>query len=203
MNTKAGRRLGSKTAENRELLLEAAEQIMVDEGYAALSARNVANRAGLKVPLLYYYFQDMDDLILELARRNARRRLERFVKALASADPLRSIWVMNRESTSAIFTTELVALANHRASIRDEIVAMAREFRTLQIQALTQIFNERNIDTDQVPPAALVAIVGALSRAMAQDLALGVTEGYDQALNLVEAGLEWLESQSGNTQAED
>ncbi|HEY8385815.1 MAG TPA: helix-turn-helix domain-containing protein [Porticoccaceae bacterium] len=203
MNTKAGRRLGSKTAENRELLLEAAEQIMVDEGYAALSARNVANRAGLKVPLLYYYFQDMDDLILELARRNARRRLERFVKALASADPLRSIWVMNRESTSAIFTTELVALANHRASIRDEIVAMAREFRTLQIQALTQIFNERNIDTDQVPPAALVAIVGALSRAMAQDLALGVTEGYDQALNLVEAGLEWLESQSGSTQAED
>lgn len=203
MNTKAGRRLGSKTAENRELLLEAAEQIMVDEGYAALSARNVANRAGLKVPLLYYYFQDMDDLILELARRNARRRLERLVKALASADPLRSIWVMNRESTSAIFTTELVALANHRASIRDEIVAMAREFRTLQIQALTQIFNERNIDTDQVPPAALVAIVGALSRAMAQDLALGVTEGYDQALNLVEAGLEWLESQSGNTQAED
>lgn len=203
MNTKAGRRLGSKTAENRELLLEAAEQIMVDEGYAALSARNVANCAGLKVPLLYYYFQDMDDLILELARRNARRRLERFVKALASADPLRSIWVMNRESTSAIFTTELVALANHRASIRDEIVAMAREFRTLQIQALTQIFNERNIDTDQVPPAALVAIVGALSRAMAQDLALGVTEGYDQALNLVEAGLEWLESQSGNTQVED
>ncbi len=189
---KAKRRLGSETARNRRLLVEAAANLMVEEGYAAISARRVAQKAGLKVQLVYYYFKDMDDLILAVVRRNSSKRLKKFVRILAGPDPLRAMWIMNRDATSAISTTELLAVANHRENIRTEIVKIAREFRHLQIEAVEQLLVERGVDTNKLPAAAIVTIVSALSRAMAQDTALGVEEGYDQAVALVECGLEWL-----------
>ena len=189
---KAKRRLGSETAKNRELLVEAAARLMVEEGYAAISARKVAEKAGLKVQLVYYYFKDMDDLILAVVKRNSSKRIKKFIRALAGPDPLRAVWIMNRDSTSAISTTELLALANHRESIRTEIVKTAREFRHLQIEAVERLLVERGVDTNEIPAAAIVTIISALSRAMAQDTALGVDEGYDQAEAMVERGLEWL-----------
>ena len=186
---KAKRRLGSETAKNRGLLVEAAARLMVEEGYAAISARKVAEKAGLKVQLVYYYFKDMDDLILAVVKRNSSKRVKKFVRTLAGPDPLRAVWIMNRDSTSAISTTELLALANHRDSIRTEIVKTAKEFRHLQIEAVERLLIERGVDVKKVSAGAIVTIVSALSRAMAQDTALGVDEGYEEAVALVEQGL--------------
>ena len=63
------RRLGAPDAKNRTVLLDAAEQLMRDEGYAAVTSRRVAEKAGLKPQLVHYYFRTMDDLFLELYRR--------------------------------------------------------------------------------------------------------------------------------------
>lgn len=189
---KAKRRMGVETAENRSRLIDAAADLMVEEGYAAVTARQVAKKAGLKVQLVYYYFKDMDDLILAVVKRNSSKRLKKFVRILAGSDPLRAIWIMHRDSTSAISTTELLALANHRESIRSEVVKTAREFRHLQIEALEQLLGEYGVDTEEIPAAAIVTIVAALSRAMAQDCALGVDEGYTEAVELVERCLDWL-----------
>jgi len=189
------RRLGVETAKNRSRLIDAAVELMVEEGYAAVTARKVAAKAGLKVQLVYYYFKDMDDLILAVVKRNSVKRMKRFVRTLAGPDPLRAIWVMNRDSTSAASTTELLALANHRETIRSEVVRAAKEFRHLQIEAVEQLLGDYGLDREKVPPAAVVTIIAALSRAMAQDSALGVDEGYPEAVALVERGLDWLVQQ--------
>jgi AcrR family transcriptional regulator len=188
------RRLGADNAKNRLRLVDATERLLCEEGYAAISARRVAEEAGLKLPLVYYYFRTMDDLILEVVRKNSARRLKHFVQALASPEPLRAIWKVNRDHSSAISATELIALANHRESIRTEVVAAAREFRSLQIEAVDRLLADKGIDRETYPPAGIVAIVAALTRAMAQDTALGVDAGYDEAVNLVERGLELLAS---------
>lgn len=192
---KSGRRLGTENAKNRALLVDTAERVLCEDGYAAITARNVAARAGLKVPLVYYYFRTMDDLILEVVRKNTAKRNKRFVSALASSDPLRALWDLNREPSSAISTTELIALANHRESIRNEVVAIAREFRSLQIEAVDRLLAARGVDREAFPAGAVVTIVTALTRTMAQDCALGVSEGYDEAVALVERGLKMLATQ--------
>ena len=189
---KTKRRLGVETAKNRGLLIDAAARLMVEEGYAATSARKVAAKAGLKVQLVYYYFRDMDDLLLAVVKRNSSDHMKKFVRALAGPDPLRALWTMNRDPVSAISTTEWLALANHRENIRTEIVKFSHEYRQLQIEAVEQLLVERGVDTGEVPAAAVVTIVSALSRTMAQDCALSVDEGYDQAIALVERGLDWL-----------
>ena len=58
-------------AKNRGVLLDAAEQLMLEDGYAAVTSRRVAERAGLKPQLVHYYFRTMDELFIEVFRRRA------------------------------------------------------------------------------------------------------------------------------------
>ncbi|WP_167854687.1 TetR/AcrR family transcriptional regulator [Mangrovimicrobium sediminis] len=187
--SKPQRRIGKESAENRTALIDATERLLRDEGYIAITARNVAEAAGLKTPLVYYYFETMDDLILEVIRKSSARRLKLFVEALGAEDPLKALWELHRDHTAGISATELIALANHRESIRAEAVASARNFRTLQIEAVEQQLKSRGLDAETYPAAGIVTIVAALARAMAQDAVLDVNEGYDEAMRLVESAI--------------
>ena len=63
--------------ETRTALLDAAQEIMLEDGYAAVTTRRIATKAGVNSALVYYYFDTMDDLFIELFRRGADRSLER------------------------------------------------------------------------------------------------------------------------------
>ena len=67
------RRIGAPDAKNRIVLLDAAEQLLIEEGYAAVTSRRVADRAGLKPQLVHYYFRTMEDLFLAVFHRRAER----------------------------------------------------------------------------------------------------------------------------------
>ena len=62
----SSRRIGSRDSKTRAQLLDAAERLMRDEGYAAVTSRRVAAEAGLKPQLVHYYFRTMDDLFVDL-----------------------------------------------------------------------------------------------------------------------------------------
>lgn len=166
--------------------MEAAAHLLVAEGYAAVTARRVAEQAGLKVPLVYYYFQTMDELIQAVVHRNSAKRVELLEQVMVSSQPLRALWDLNSDPAAAITTSELLALANHRESIRNEVVAAARQFRTFQIDLVGQMIERRGLDGGAYPAGAIVTIVAALGRALAQDTALGVAEGYEEALVVLE-----------------
>src|SRR5688572_17461287 len=78
------RRIDGPNSKNRGVLLDAAERVMIAEGYAAVTSRRVAAEAGLKPQLVHYYFATMDDLFLAVFRRRAEVGLERQAAALAS-----------------------------------------------------------------------------------------------------------------------
>ncbi|HEY6427499.1 MAG TPA: helix-turn-helix domain-containing protein, partial [Acidimicrobiales bacterium] len=78
------RRIGAETSKTRTVLLDAAEKLMLEEGYAAVTSRRVAAAAGLKPQLVHYYFRTMDDLFLALFRRRAEQGLERQARAFDS-----------------------------------------------------------------------------------------------------------------------
>src|SRR5262245_45260655 len=93
----ATRRLGAPDAKNRTVLLDAAEQLMREEGYAAVTSRRVADRAGLKPQLVHYYFRTMDELFLELFQRRADRMLHYHQLALQTRQPLWALWELNTD----------------------------------------------------------------------------------------------------------
>lgn len=192
MSLATQRRMGVEGAKNRDLLVDAAERVMLAEGYAAVTARRVAAEAGLKTQLVYYYFQTMDDLIRTLVQKNSARRLSLLEEVIASDYPLHRHWEQISDPATARLSAELLALAHHRESIRNEIVVAARAYRDRQVEALDAILAARGVDRKKYPAAALMAIVSGLARAIGQDRALGWDDGYLEASNIIEHALVFL-----------
>ena len=181
------RRMGVENSKMRTLFVEAAEALLREEGYMSISARQVAAKAGLKTQLLYYYFQTMDELILAVVKRINERRQQRFDEALATANPLRAIWELNSDPSSAAVSAELTSIATHREAIREEIVRSAQQFRTRQIEAVSSLIGARG--KADYPAAGLVMIAIGVARTIITESALGLTEGHAEALAIIERAL--------------
>ena len=187
------RRIGAEDSKTRVLLLDAAERLMLREGYAAVTSRKVAAEAELKPALVHYYFRAMDDLFLAVFRRRAEENLARFDRVLESPQPLRALWELSTEPGSSAFTVEFTALANHRKAIRSEIAAYAERFRSAQVAALSSRLPAYGIDVDEFPPEAFVMLMTSISRVLAMEEGLGMTGGHAQTLALIERTLQRFE----------
>lgn len=181
------RRIGAEDSATRHALLDAAQQLILEDGYASVTSRRVAATAGLKPQLVHYYFRTMDDLFVALVHRGAEQNLERQARALESSTPLRALWEFCSDPAGATLTMEFSALANHRKAIRSEIAAYAEQFRKLQTEALAMIIKRAGIPAKKLPPGALAVFLTAISQIVVIEDALGVTSGHQEAIALVES----------------
>jgi AcrR family transcriptional regulator len=190
------RRIGAADSKTRAQLIDAAEQLLVEEGYAAVTSRRVGARAGLKAQLVHYYFRTMDDLFIEVFRRNAERNLAAFERVLAADPSLRTLWRLNADPRSATFAIEFVALANHRKEIRGEIARYAERFRAAQLDALTAALAAGGVTAEQLPPIVALMLMTGLSQVLTLETALGVSTGHEAAVSFVEETIDRIESRS-------
>ena len=180
------RRIGAEDSATRSALLDAALQLMIEDGYAAVTSRRVAARADLKPQLVHYYFRTMDDLFVALVRRGAEQNLERQAAALASPRPLHALWEFNNDAIGAKMAMELSALANHRKAIRTELGTYAEQFRRLQREGLATALEASAIDTDAVSPDVILFLMTAVPQVLVMEEALDVSSGHDDTRALIE-----------------
>ena len=173
-------------------LIEATVQIMHDEGYAAATSRRVAAKAGVKQALVYYYFPTMDDLFLEVLRVGAETALNQMRAALTDDDPLGALWRINSDSRRSVLNTEFMALANHRKVIGAELKAYAERVRDIETAAVTLVLRANKVDISAYPPVAIGLLIAQTARSLANELAVGVTEGHDELRALVDQHLDSL-----------
>ena len=179
----------------REALIEATAQIMLDEGYAAATSRRVAAKAGVKPPLVHYYFPSMDDLFVAVLRDKAEANLVRQRQAITEAEPLRALWQLSSAHDTQLFT-EFLAMANHRKTIRSEIASYATRFRDIEEGAIALALRARGVDLASFPPVVLSMIMGALARMVMHEQRLGIARGHDQGRAFIEQCLERFEMPS-------
>jgi AcrR family transcriptional regulator len=189
----ADRRIGTTDSKTRSQLLDAAERLLIDEGYAAVTSRRVGAAAGLKPQLVHYYFRTMDDLFVEVFRRRAEQNLGHFEEALAAGGSLRSIWELTADARGAAFTTEFAALANHRKSIRAEIARYAERYRAAQVDALSKALADAGVDEAELSPIVGVLLMTGLAQILTLEERLGVTAGHDEIRAFVDDALRRLE----------
>lgn len=172
------RRPRSATPEKRRRLLDAAERIMLRDGYAAVTSRRVEAEAGLK---LHYHFGSLDELFVAVVRRRGESNVALLADALASPEPLRAWWRLISEPRGNTLLVELTAAANHRPALRAEVAAFAREVRRMQLEALDSILDDYGIDREIFPPALVAAAVQGLAFVMAHDKAAGFDTAHEEA----------------------
>lgn len=196
MNAQPKRRIGAPDAKNRALLLDAAEQVMLAEGYPAVTSRRVAEQAGLKHQLVHYYFRTMDELFLAAFRRRGDQGLTDQTAALASPKPLWALWRFSTDPAGAALTTQFMALARHRPALKAEIARYAQALRAEQVTAVAELLERSELDSEDCPAEVMMVLMTSLSRMLVMESeALGVTLGHPETVAFVERWLRRLEGE--------
>lgn len=190
----AERRPRATTEEKRKRILDATEEIMLKEGYAAVSSRSVATAVGIQAPLVHYYFATLDDLFASVLQRRAGRNVERMAEALASPEPLRTWWKLASDPRGTAMFVELLAAANHRPALKAEVGRVARDVRHMQMRALDTLLGEYGIDAEDFPPPLVAAAVQGLAFSAVQDQVAGYDTAPEQAIAAMDKLVDRLEA---------
>jgi len=192
------RRFGVESSQTRHALLDAAELIMREEGYAAVTSRHVANRAELKPQLVYYYFRTMDDLFLAVFQRRSERSFAHLKTLLSEPQPLHTLWKLLCDPDHGGLTAEFMALANHRKTIGDALAQQAEQLRAMQTELLARALRESGMESERFPPVVFSMLLATLSQVLVRERALGIETGHAELTNLIEHFLNQLEPPAPN-----
>jgi len=191
------RRMGPETAATRSALMDATEAVMRDEGYAAVSSRRVAERAGVNQQTVYYYFQTMDDLLLAAFRRRTLSLLKQLERTMAAERPLHAYWRTLGDPHEAALTVEYLALANHNERIRRETLEFGERLRRLQVEQLAERIKLSVRGKEQVAPIAVIMAVTYVGHLLGFEATLGIRGGHREVRALMEWCLRQLEPIGG------
>jgi len=189
------RRVGAETSKTRDALLDCVETMLLEEGYASVSYRALAAKAGVTASLVQYYFPALDEIFLAAIRRYSDRNLELLRTALQkrAQDPLHAMWEYSWDEATGALITEFMALGNHRKSIRSEIAEVTERMRKLQIEVLTETFGaDARLDGD-LSLAAVVLLITGIPKFLNLEEGVGVKTAHTEVVQAVERYLDAIE----------
>jgi len=189
------RRSGAERPKTRDLLLDCVETMMLEEGYASVSYRALAAKAGVRASLVQYHFPSLDEIFLAAIRRYSDRNLELLRAALEKRthDPLHAMWEYSWNEATGALITEFMALGNHRKSIRSEIAEVTERMRKLQIDVLSETFGaDARLDGDMSLGAVVLLITG-IPKFLDLEEAVGVKTAHTDLVHAVERYLDAIE----------
>ena len=179
------RRMGPRDSESSLQLLDAAERVLRNEGYGAISSRRVAEEAGLKQQLVYYYFQSMEELLLACFQRRTARALAKLAEDAASAHPVRAIWNTLSNASDGKLSFEFMALANHNEAIRLEISRFVAQARAIEAEAFVQRMDS-GADLGPILPAAAAFLLSSSALMLGREAATGIDTGHPEKRDLID-----------------
>jgi AcrR family transcriptional regulator len=171
--TQAGARktVQPKGRQRAQEILRAARALLVENGYAALTTRKVAERAGVRQSNLQYYFPTKVDLVralFESSVSDSMRPLVRMVRARLSPER-RLSWAVDQFLQShqsldqQVFLRELWALAAHDPAVAGVMNGFYRRWIDLTTKNLLEITPALGLRRAQRHALLIISLVDGLS----------------------------------------
>lgn len=184
--------MGPAGSDNWHAMLDGAQDVLREEGHAALTSRRVAERVGVKQRLIYYYFRTMDELVVALFERLSERELARLRRAADSELPLREIWNVCVHTADARLVTEFMALASRIEALRAHVTFFIEESRRIQMAAIERA--AARADTAKPLSAdGLALLATSLALSLTRESQIGVDLGHASVRALVDRMLDLYE----------
>jgi AcrR family transcriptional regulator len=175
-------------------LLDAAERLLIETGYAGLTTRKVAAQAGVNHGLVHYYFGSMEELLLQVLERFTVRLIDRQTTMYEADVPFLEKWrtAMRwlEEDVEAGYPKvwwELQAMAWNQPEMRDRLVQVDGVWRGLLRKYFGSALDEYGID---FPLEATVALVITFNKGMQIEQLSGITAGHRDLLDWIDGWLE-------------
>jgi AcrR family transcriptional regulator len=184
--------------EATEALLDAAERMLVSDGYARITTRRVAAEAGVNHGLVHYYFGSMEELLLQVLERFTGRLVARQREMYEADVPFiqkwRSAMAYLEEDLRAGYPKvwlELQAMSWNNPEMRARLVAVDGEWRSTLRTAFDRALHEYGLDRDGFPLEAVVSLVITFNKGIELEQLSGVRTGHQELLAWID---EWLHS---------
>ncbi|WP_436790395.1 TetR/AcrR family transcriptional regulator [Yinghuangia sp. YIM S10712] len=187
------RRVGTESSKTRAVLLDCVVQLMLEEGYAAVSYRSLAAKAGVTAGLVQYYFPTFDDLFVALVRDRAERSLRKLEEGLRTDRPLRALWTYAKHKDAAALTVELMGAANHRKTLRSEMAKAGEDARRGVLAAVAGNPKYRTFYGAPVSPDVVVFLITSTPRMVVMEQSAGMTTSHADTIEFLERYLDHVE----------
>jgi AcrR family transcriptional regulator len=190
------RSLLSARNETEQRFLDAAERLLVDVGYAAITTRKLANEAGANVGLVHYYFGSMEEVFMQVLERFTNRLIARQRAMYSAPGPYIEKWraamrYLDDDRPYQKIWWELQAMAWNHAEIRARVAAVHRAWRDAMRDAVGQALVRYKLDDGDLSTEAWITLIVTVNEGIILERLSGVSRGHKELL----AGIDrWLES---------
>jgi AcrR family transcriptional regulator len=173
-------------------LLDGAERLLVEVGYAGITTRKLAEEAGVNHGLVHYYFGSIENVLVRALERFTERLIERQRELYASDMQFIEKWrtamryLVSEDITYEKVWLELQALAWNDPGLRDRLAHVNAEWRGV----LTEAFEEprRGLGID-MPLDALVSLVMTFNLGVIVERLGGIETGHGELLDWIDRWL--------------
>jgi AcrR family transcriptional regulator len=190
--------------EATDALLDAAEQLLIEIGYAAITTRKLAERAGVNHGLVHYYFGSMEDLLFRVVERFTDGLIERQRAMYAAPMPFIDKWrqamrFLDEDADSGYHKVwfEMQALGWNDDAVRERLQQVHQRWIDVVTPAFESGIAELGVDRRRFPTKAIVSLVVTFNQGIMLERLSGVDSGHRDLLRMVDRMLERLwEAQS-------
>jgi AcrR family transcriptional regulator len=176
-----------------EALLDAAERVLVDAGYAGITTRRLAEEAGVNHGLVHYYFGSVENLLVRTLERFTERLITRQREMYAADMPFLEKWrtamryLMSEDVAYEKVWLELQALAWNQPDLREHLARVNAEWRAVLTEAFEQPHRELGVE---MPLETLVSLVMTFNLGIIVERLGGIQTGHGELLDWIDAFLE-------------
>ena len=175
-----------------DALLDAAERLLVDIGYAKITTRRLAEEAGVNHGLVHYYFGSVENVLIRTLERFTERLVARQRELYAAPGPFVEKWrtamryLVAEDVTYEKIWLELQALGWNDEGVRERLGRVNAEWRAVLTEAFAEPHRELGID---MPLDALVSLVMTFNQGIALERLGGIQTGHDALLAWIDRWL--------------
>jgi AcrR family transcriptional regulator len=177
----------------RRALLDAAEELLVSKGTAAITTRKVAEQAGVNQALVHYHFGTVEELLLAVLERVSVQVKERSQGIYGTHESFMDGWF---EEMQAMITADFergwgkvwlenLTLAANRPTIRKQYVKASTMTRKLHERQVAEMLEEHGVDAGRYPAAAIVTLLDAITSKLILDRLVGIRAGHRELLAML------------------
>ena len=176
-----------------EALLDAAERVLVDAGYAGITTRRLAEEASVNHGLVHYYFGSVENLLVRTLERFTERLITRQREMYAADMPFLEKWrtamryLVSEDVAYEKVWLELQALAWNQPDLREHLAHVNAEWRTVLTEAFEQPHRDLGIE---MPLETLVSLVMTFNQGIIVERLGGIETGHGELLEWIDAFLE-------------
>ena len=177
-----------------EALLDAAERLLVQVGYAGITTRRLAEEAGVNHGLVHYYFGSNENLLVRALERFTERLIGRQRELYSSELPFVEKWrtamryLVSEDVTYEKVWLELQALGWNNADLRARLERVNTEWRAVLTEAFAEPHRELGLT---IPLDALVSLVITFNVGIIVERLGGIETGHAELLDWIDG---WLSS---------